>query len=65
MKLVKDTVYADLPDIDSSFDVVGKTNRAFMAIVDENFVNGVFRSFAKNDKNYGVRDFIKNDARFS
>jgi hypothetical protein len=55
MNLVKDSVYEELPDIDSAFDLSNKEDRAFMAIADENVLNGIFRTMGKLDKFYSAR----------
>jgi hypothetical protein len=65
MSLVKASIYEDLPNIESTFDLSNKEDRAFMAIADENVVNGIFRTMAKHDKFYSLREFLLADPRFA
>jgi hypothetical protein len=64
MNLVKDSVYEELPDIESAFDLSNKEDRAFMAIADENVLNGIFRTMGKLEKFYSLRQFLLADPRF-
>ena len=64
LNLISKRVNDKLKEVETSFDNDTK-NDAFQLIVDENFINTVFASFATVDKMYSVRDVMAKDPRFS
>jgi hypothetical protein len=36
-----------------------------MAIADENFINGLFRTYSSVNRFYSLKDFMKTDSRFA
>jgi hypothetical protein len=64
MKLIKDSVYEELPSIDSKFEDSDKSNQAIKVIIDENAFNWYVRILSKNDKFFALRDFLAADLRY-
>lgn len=64
LELISKRVNDKLKEIETNFEDDTK-NDAFQLIIDENFVNTVFATFATIDKMYSLREILAKDARFT
>lgn len=58
MKLVKESTYAELPKIDSTFEGEMKDTIGLQMIADENLINGVMRQYQNVDVMYSLKEFM-------